>query len=328
MKLVVQIPCLNEAETLPSVLSSIPTKIPGIDIIEILVIDDGSTDGTVAIAKKYGVKHFIRHTRNVGLGRSFHDGVMKALEMGADVVVNTDGDNQYPQADIGRLVQPVLNGQADIVIADRQVATIKHFSPFKRLLQKVGSRVVNIAAGTDIPDAPSGFRAYSREAIIKLNTVTRFSYTMETIIQAGNKRMAITSIPIKTNPKTRESRLFKSTFEHVFKSGVAIFRAYTMYKPYMVFVSLGSFLLVVGLVPFLRYVWFLSQNQHGSHLQSLLVGAVLLMGSFLSFVLGILSDLTRINRILLEDQLEITKRTYLLDLPETSPIPKPTNHER
>lgn len=311
MKLVIQIPCLNEAETLPLVLSSIPKKIPGIDIIEILIIDDGSTDSTVKVAKKHGVKHFIHHTKNVGLGRSFHDGVMKALEIGADIVVNTDGDNQYPQADIGRLVQPILEGKADIVIADRQVDTITHFSPLKRLLQKVGSRVVNIAAGTNIPDAPSGFRAYSREAIIKLNTVTRFSYTMETIIQAGNKRLAITSVPIKTNPKTRESRLFKSLPEHVLKSALAIFRAYAMYKPYMIFVSLGGFLLALGLVPFLRYLWFLTQGQHGSHLQSLIVGAVLLMGAFMSFVLGVLADLTRINRILIEDQLELAKRAHL-----------------
>lgn len=311
MKLVVQIPCLNEAETLPLVLNSIPKKIPGIDVIEILIIDDGSTDETVEVAKKHGVTRFVRHARNVGLGQSFHDGVIKALEMGADIVVNTDGDNQYPQADIDRLVQPILDGKADIVVADRQVANIKHFSPLKKLLQKIGSRVVNIAAGTNIPDAPSGFRAYSRESIIRLNTVTRFSYTMETIIQAGNKRLAIASIPVKTNPETRESRLFNSMFEHVLKSGIAIFRAYAMYKPYMVFVSLGSFLLILGLVPFLRYLWFLSQNQHGSHLQSLLVGAVLLMGAFLSFVLGVLADLTRINRILIEDQLELAKRTYL-----------------
>lgn len=311
MKLVVQIPCLNEEATLPLVLDSIPKTIAGIDHIEILIIDDGSTDKTVEVAKKYGVMRFIHHTRNVGLGQSFHDGVMRALEMGADIVVNTDGDNQYPQADIDRLVQPILEGKADIVVADRQVAGIKHFSPLKKLLQKVGSRVVNVAAGTDIPDAPSGFRAYSREAIIKLNTVTRFSYTMETIIQAGNKRLAITSIPVKTNPKTRESRLFNSMFEHVLKSGLAIFRAYAMYKPYVIFVSLGSFLLAMGLIPFLRYLWFLSQSQHGNHLQSLLVGTVLLMGAFLSFVLGVLADLTRINRILIEDQLELAKRTYL-----------------
>lgn len=311
MKLIVQIPCLNEAETLPLVLETIPKKIKGIDEIEILVIDDGSKDDTVAVAKKLGVKHFVHHTRNMGLGLSFHDGVARALELGADIVVNTDGDNQYPQESIAELVQPIINGEADIVVADRQIGQIAHFSGFKKLLQRLGSRVVNLAAGTDIPDAASGFRAYSREAIIKLNTITRFSYCMETIIQAGNKRLAITSVPVTTNAKTRESRLFKSTQEHVLKSGAAIFRAYVMYRPYVLFVSLGTTFTILGLIPFVRYLWLFLQNNHGGHLQSLLFGSVLLVAALLCFVLGVLADLTRINRILIEDQLELAKRSYL-----------------
>jgi glycosyltransferase involved in cell wall biosynthesis len=194
MKLVVQIPCLNEEQTLPLVLSSIPRRIDGIDEIEILIIDDGSSDRTLEVAKAHGVQQFVRHASNEGLGRSFHDGVERALELGADIVVNTDGDNQYPQQRIGDLVQPILAGKADIVIADRQTHRIEHFSPFKKFLQKLGSAVVNKAAGTNLPDAVSGFRAYSRESLIRLNTITRFSYCTETIIQAGNKGLAIESM--------------------------------------------------------------------------------------------------------------------------------------
>ena len=311
MKLIVQIPCLNEEKTLPAVLKTIPKKIPGISEIEVLVINDGSKDKTVEIAKSLGVKHFVHHTRNKGLGLSFHDGVMRALELGADIVVNTDGDNQYPQESITELVQPIVRGEADIVVADRQVQQIAHFSPFKKLLQRAGSRVVNMAAGTNIPDAASGFRAYSRESIIQLNTITRFSYCMETIIQAGNKRLAITSHPVVTNPKTRESRLFKSTPEHVLKSAAAIFRAYVMYRPYVLFVSIGLALAIAGLFPFFRYLWFLIQNTHGGHLQSLVLGSVLLIAAILSFALGVLADLTRINRILIEDQLTLAKRAHL-----------------
>lgn len=308
MKLVVQIPCLNEEKTLPLVLSSIPKKIPGISSIEILVIDDGSTDKTVEVARKLGVKHFVIHKRNMGLARSFSDGVLRALEMGADIVVNTDGDNQYPQKDIPKLVQPILDGKAEIVVADRQTARIKEFSPAKKFLQKTGSKIVNLAAGTDIADAASGFRAYSIEAIIRLNVITRFSYCMETIIQAGNKRLAIASVPIKTNPKTRESRLFKSTPEHVAKSAAAIVRAYMMYKPYVLFVSLGSLFLLVGSVPFMRYLWYVIHHHGTGHLQSLVIGGLLLTCSLLCYVLGVLADLTRINRILLEDHMELAKR--------------------
>ncbi|MCA9329654.1 glycosyltransferase family 2 protein [Candidatus Saccharibacteria bacterium] len=311
MKLIIQIPCLNEEKTLPLVLSTIPKKISGINSIEVLVVNDGSKDKTVEVAKEHGVKHFVHHTRNKGLGLSFHDGVMRALELGADIVVNTDGDNQYPQQSIAELVQPIINGQADIVVADRQVNKIAHFSAPKKLLQHIGSKIVNKAAGTNIPDAASGFRAYSRESIIKLNTITRFSYCMETIIQAGNKRLAITSIPVVTNPKTRESRLFKSTPEHILKSAAAIFRAYVMYRPYSLFVSISVILGLSGMIPFVRYLWLFLHQQHGNHLQSLVLGSVLLIASILSIALGVLADLTRINRILIEDQLELAKITHL-----------------
>ncbi|MSU76108.1 glycosyltransferase family 2 protein [Patescibacteria group bacterium] len=309
MKLVVQIPCLNEEATLPLVLQDIPKRIPGIKQIEVLVIDDGSTDKTVEVAKRHGVKHFILHRRNMGLARSFHDGVNKALELKADILVSTDGDNQYPQQDISKLVKPVLDGRAEIVIGDRQTKTIAHFSWMKKVLQRWGSAIVNRAGGTDIPDAASGFRAYSREALFRLNVVTRFSYCMETIIQAGIKKLAIVSVPIKTNEKLRESRLYRSTGHHVTKSALAIIRSYLMYKPYAIFITLGIALLLLGLIPFGRYLWLLSTDPTpGGHLQSLILGSVLLVGSFLSFIMGVISDLIRTTRILQEDELERLKR--------------------
>ncbi len=316
MKLFVQIPCLNEEETLPMVLEEIPRKIPGIDSIEVLIIDNGSTDRTVEVAKAHGVKHFVRHIGRRGLAQAFRDGLWYSLEHGADIVVNTDGDNQYPGASIPALVRPILDAKADLVIADRQVHNIEHFSPAKKLVQRFGTGVLNLAAGTHVPDAPSGFRAYSREAAIKLNVVTRFSYAMETLIQAGHKNLAIATVPITVNPKTRESRLFKNNFEHVVKSGMAIMRAFVMYRPFVPFVTLGLLFLVLGLTPFVHFLWLAatekSRNVYGTHhLQWLIIGSVLLMASFVSFTLGIIADLTRINRSLAEDDLELTKRHVL-----------------
>jgi glycosyltransferase involved in cell wall biosynthesis len=312
VKLVVQVPCLNEEETLPMVFERMPRSLRGVDSVEFLVVDDGSTDRTVEVARQLGVRHFVVHRGNMGLGRSFHDGVLKALEMGADIVVNTDGDNQYPSERIGDLIQPILGGTADIVIADRQTHTIEHFSPVKRWLQKVGSWVVNRAAGTDLPDAASGFRAYSREAIIRLNPVTSFSYCMETIIQAGNKRLRIASIPVDTNPKTRESRLFRSTGEHVLKSAATILRAYMMYRPLTFFAGVGSVLFVAGMVPFVRFLILLGFTNDNSgpsrHLQSLVFGGVLITAAAITVALGVIADLIRINRILIEDSLEQQKR--------------------
>jgi glycosyltransferase involved in cell wall biosynthesis len=324
LRLVVQVPCLNEEETLPLVLESIPMQIPGIDEIIILIIDDGSTDRTVEVAKAHGVTHFVMHARNRGLGRSFHDGVQRALELGADILVNTDGDNQYPQERITDLVQPIITGKADIVIADRQVHLVEHFSRLKIALQKLGSKIVNLAAGTELPDAASGFRAYSRESLMLLNTITRFSYCMETIIQAGNKKLKIDSIPIVTNPKTRESRLFKSMRQHVFKSAGAIVRAYIMYKPYVIFSFLAALFGVVGLIPFVRWgVLQITDENPGGHLQSLLVGTILLIIAFLSVIIGIISDLIRTNRMLIEDTLEHTKKMRFgkgEDLPEPAVV--------
>jgi len=305
MKVIIQIPCLNEEKTLPLVMADMPKKIPGVDVLEYLIVDDGCTDDTVAIAKKLGVHHVVTHTHNMGLARSFRDGVDRALELGADIVVNTDGDNQYPQGRIPDLIKPILEGHAEIVIADRQTSKIAHFSPGKKLMQRFGSWVVNKAAGTNIPDAASGFRAYSKSALLRLNIITQFSYCMETTIQAGNKRIPIVSIPVVTNAKTRESRLFKSSWEHVYKSMSAIVRAYVMYRPYVVVGTVGTLLAVLGLIPFVRYVVLFAIDRHpGAHLQSLIFGTVLLMGAFICLALSVIADLNRTNRILQEETLE------------------------
>jgi glycosyltransferase involved in cell wall biosynthesis len=321
VRLVVQIPCLNEESTLPAVLSSIPPRIAGVDEIIVLVIDDGSSDRTVEVARSHGVTQFVHHAGTRGLGRSFHDGIQRALELGADIVVNTDGDNQYPQERIPDLVAPIIEGMADIVIADRQVHQVTHFSRRKVLLQRFGSRVVNRAAGTKVPDAASGFRAYSRDSLMLLNTITRFSYTMETIIQAGNKRLAITSVPVVTNPKTRESRLFRSSSQHVRMSAAAILRAWIMYRPVTLFAMIGTFFGVLGLVPFVRWAYLqVTDTVPGGHVQSLLVGAVLLISAFLCVLVGVIADLVRTNRILIEDALEHTKKMRFGRGPE---LPQP-----
>ena len=306
MKLVVQVPCLNEEQTLPTVLGSIPRRIEGIDEIEIVVIDDGSTDRTVEIAHSFGA-HVIRHARTMGLARSFRDGVDYALYQGADIVVNTDGDNQYPQQSIPDLVRPILDGTADVVISDRQTSKIEHFSPFKKFMQRFGSRVVNKAAGTELPDAASGFRAYSKASLFRLNVITQFSYCMETIIQAGNRRLRIVSVPIVTNPKTRESRLFKNIWHHMFKSGVAITRSYLMFRPYILLVTLGTIFGVLGLIPFLRFGLLWLFDEAGGHIQSLIFGTSMFVASLLCFALLIIADLLRTNRIILEENLERLK---------------------
>ncbi len=332
IRLVVQVPCLNEEDTLGMVLSTIPKQIPGVAEIIVLIIDDGSTDRTVEVAKAYGVTHFVRHARNRGLGRSFHDGVQRALELGADIVVNTDGDNQYPQERIGDLVQPILRGEAEIVIADRQVHLVEHFSKFKIKMQGFGSSVVNRAAGTTLPDAASGFRAYSRDSLMLLNTITRFSYCMETIIQAGNKKLKIASIPIITNPKTRESRLFKSMREHMMKSAGAIIRSYIMYKPYAIFSFFAILFGLLGTFFFARYGILRLFGNTGEHLQSILVGAVSMIVGVLSIMIGITADLIRMNRMLIEDTLEHTKKmrfgrvgdyVSLADAQEMSTVSRP-----
>ena len=310
MHLCVQIPCLNEEETLSAVLAKIPKKIPGVDTITIVVIDDGSSDNTVAVAKQHGVTHFVHHPQRRGLARSFQDGILYCLGQGADIIVNTDGDNQYPSEDIPRLIEPILAGRADMVIADRQVQKITHFSHAKKLLQKLGTWTLNKAAHTNLPDGPSGFRAYSRETALRLNVVTNFSYAMETIVQAGHNGTAIESVRIEVNPKTRESRLFNSSAEHVLRSGGAIFRAFVMYRPYALFLSISATLFIIGTIPFGRFLWGVFDNRTGGHIQSLIFGLVFMVAALFSFTLGVIADLTRINRITQEKQLELTRRLY------------------
>ena len=310
MKLIIQIPCLNEEETLPLVFENMPKQIKGIDVSETLIIDDGSTDKTAEVARKLGVNHIVTHSKNMGLARSFADGLDACLRLGADIIVNTDGDNQYPQEKIPELVKPILDGEAEIVVADRQTATIEHFSAGKKMFQKLGSKVTNMAANTEIPDAVSGFRAYSRQAARRMNIMTDFSYCTETIIHAGRKRIPMTSVPISTNPKTRESRLFKNPFEHMRKSGVTIVRSYMMHEPFKIFITLGVIFGLAGLVPFIRYLYLLAFSDAviGDHIQSLILGSVLIIVAFLWVVLGVIADLIRINRKFLEDALERLKR--------------------
>ena len=314
MKLVIMIPCLNEEETLPLVLESLPKEIKGIDKIETLLIDDGSTDKTVEVAKSYGIDHIYSHARNKGLSLSFAAGIKESLRLGADVIVLTEGDNQYPQERIPDLIQPILDGKADVVIGDRQTHTIEHFSPAKKVLQRFGTKVVNLVGGSQVPDAISGFRAYSRNAAIQLNPIADYSWATETTIQASQKRQAIAILPIQTNPKLRDSRQFKSSWQHIRRSSKTIVRGFVMYKPYTVFLVIGTFFLVLGLIPFVHFAWLsITTRQTGSvfgshHLQSLIIGSVLLIASFISFTLGIIADQVRINRLLLEDALEYLKK--------------------
>jgi glycosyltransferase involved in cell wall biosynthesis len=311
------IPCLNEEATLPIVLKSIPKKIAGIDKIEILIIDDGSSDNTVKVAKKLGVKYFLIHNRNQGLSRAFRHGLFRSLEMGADIIVLTDADNQYKQERIPELIKPILDDKADLVIADRKTQTIAHFSATKKFYQRTGTWILNKAAGTNVPDAVSGFRAYTREAALQLNPIADYSWATETTIQASQKKQRIAIVPIPTNPKLRESRQFKSSWQHVRRSSITIIRAFIMYKPYTVFMSFGTFFLALGLIPFVHFLYltFTTHSAYGPHhLQSLISGTVLLIASFISYTLGVIADLIRINRLLIEETLEITKRNHLKSL--------------
>lgn len=303
MKVIIQIPCFNEEQTLPAVWHDLPTEIPGVDQIEVLIIDDGSTDKTVEVAQTLGVHHIVRHPRNRGLAAAFTTGLNEALRLGADIIVNTDGDNQYPQQDIPRLVQPLLESTHDVAIGDRRVGSITHFSPLKKFLQKVGSNVVQRASATEVADAPCGFRAYSREAAMRINMVTDFSYTLETIIQAGHKRLSVANVAITTNVTNRKSRLFKSISQYVRRSAGAIVRSYTMYKPFKVFMTIGTIIFLIGTIPYFRilYLMVFSGQLISGHLQSLLLGAVFIILGFLIMALGVLADLLAINRRLLED---------------------------
>ncbi len=300
MKLIIQIPCYNEAKTLPATLSLIPRQIDGIHQVEILIIDDGSVDNTAHVAREAGADHVIT-IRHGGLARAFAAGLNASLQAGADIIVNTDADNQYDASDIPTIIAPILNGQADIVIGDRGVATQPYFSPLKRKLQAIGSSVVSSAAGIQVPDTTSGFRALSREAALRTNVLSDYSYTLETIIQAGNRKLQIISIPIKTNAPSRPSRLMRSTTHYLLNSSITIMRAYTMYRAVRIFFSIGGLLILLGLIPIIRFIVFYLQGQGGGHLQSLLLGAVLVIVGFQTLLIGLVADLVNFNRKILEE---------------------------
>lgn len=302
MKLIVQIPCLNEEATLPATVRDIPRAIPGLDAVEILVIDDGSTDGTVAVARALGVDHIVQFPRNRGLGYAFRAGFDAALRLGADIIVNTDGDNQYFGGDIPALVQPILDGRAELVIGDRQTAAIAHFSPLKRRLQVLGSQVIGRLAGVDVPDVASGFRAYSRSAAMRLSLATSFDHTAEHVVQAGQSRMAVAVVPIRTNPKARESRLFANIGEFVWKSGTIALRTYATYRALRIFTLFGSLVFAAGTLLGLRFVYFyLFTDQGHLHVQSVILAAILLLAGFQMFLTGIVADLIATNRAIIED---------------------------
>jgi glycosyltransferase involved in cell wall biosynthesis len=310
MKLIVQIPCLNEEGTLPETLAAIPRSVPGFDAVEVLIVDDGSTDGTVEVAKAHGADHVVRFTRTKGLAYGFMAGLDAALRLGADVIVNTDADHQYPGHEIPRLVAPILAGSADMVVGDRSVGDVSHFSWTKRRLQTVGSWVVRKVSGTDVPDSTSGFRALTREAALRINIVSEFTYTLESIIQAGKKKLAVAHLPIEAR-ETRPSRLFASTWEYVKRSGATILRIYAMYEPFKVFILLGSTLFGAGLALGLRYAWFWWNGRITGHFQSAILSVLLLIMGFQTLQWGIMADLVASNRKLLEDLLYRVRKMEL-----------------
>ena len=301
MKLIIQIPCLNEADVLPQTLADLPREVAGFDEVEWLVIDDGSTDETAAVARQHGVDHIVRFNSHKGLAVAFQAGIDASLKLGADVIVNTDADNQYNADDIPTLVEPILSGNADMVVGDRRVGSHEEFSRTKRVLQLWGSWVVRRASETDVPDATSGFRAYTKEAAIRLNVVSRFTYTLETLIQAGKSDVAVAHVPIRTNRQTRPSRLFKSMWQYVRRSVATILRIWTMYEPLAVFVWPAVIFGLAGGALVGRFFWYyFTSPQPTGRVQSLVIGAALLIVGFMLFLLGILADLLRANRVLLE----------------------------
>lgn len=308
MKLIIQIPCYNEAETLEVALNNLPKQIDGIDEIEYLIINDGSKDNTVEVAKNWGVHYVVNFKCNKGLAKGFMAGLDACLRQGADIIVNTDADNQYCGADIEKLVRPILDGKADIVIGERPIDDTEHFSPLKKKLQHIGSWTVRVASKTDVPDAPSGFRAYGRQAALKMNVVNEYTYTLETIVQAGRNKMAITSVPIRTNPELRKSRLFNSMFGYIKKSMLTIIRAFMMYKPLRFFTIIGSTIFLIGLILGIRFLVFVFMGESGGHIQSLILASTLLLLGFQTFISGLQADLIASNRKLLEDIQERVRR--------------------
>lgn len=311
MKLIIQIPCYNEAETLEVALNDLPKQIDGVDEIEYLIINDGSKDNTVQVAKDWGVHHIVNFRCNKGLAKGFMAGLDACLEAGADIIVNTDADNQYCGDDIAKLIAPILKEEADIVIGARPIDSTEHFSFLKKKLQHLGSWVVRKASKTDIPDAPSGFRAFSRDAAMRMNVVNDYTYTLETIVQAGRNRMAITSVPIRTNPELRESRLFHSMWGYVKKSVLTILRAFMWYKPLYCFSIVAAIPSLIGLGVTIRFLVFYFAGRGSGHIQSLILACTLLIIGFITFVIGLLADVIAANRKILEDtQYQIRKMHY------------------
>jgi glycosyltransferase involved in cell wall biosynthesis len=311
MKLIIQIPCFNEAEQLPATLADLPREVPGFERVEWLVVDDGSTDRTVEVAREEGVDHLVRLTNNKGLATGFQAGIDTALKLGADVIVNTDADNQYHGGDIAKLVEPIVAGRADMVVGDRVVSGIEHFSPLKKLLQRLGSWVVRRASSTTVPDTTSGFRAYNREAAIQMMVVSKFTYTLETIIQAGKLLVAIDHVPIRTNPKTRESRLFPSMGAYVRRNAVSIFRIYAQYEPLRVFWSLALVIGVASIAVWIRFVVAYADGNGKGHVQSLILGAVLFIAAVVLWALGVIGDLLAAQRIMTQRTFERVRRIEL-----------------
>jgi len=296
---------------LPQTVADIPRQIHGVDSVEILVIDDGSTDRTGDVAREIGVDHIVSNKNNRGLARTFRTGIDACLRLGADIIVNTDADNQYQGADIPKLVAPILKGKADIVVGDRQTEKIEHFSLTKKMMQAWGSKVVRNLSGTRVQDTVSGFRALSREAALQLNIISPFSYTIEMTIQAGKKHMAISSVPVKVNPKTRESRLFRDLPTFVTQSIITMVRMYTMFQPLRVFFCIGTILLIIGLVPIIRFVYFYAVGMGEGHIQSLILGGVFFMMGFISFLVGLVADVVSFNRQLIDMTLEKVRKIEL-----------------
>jgi glycosyltransferase involved in cell wall biosynthesis len=311
MKLIIQIPCKDEAEQLPATLADLPRELPGVDEIEWLVIDDGSTDDTIEVARDHGVDHIVRLTNNKGLAMAFQAGLDAALKLGADVIVNTDADNQYHGDDIVKLVAPILEGRADMVVGDRVVSSLEHFSAFKKLLQRLGSWVVRQASSTTVPDTTSGFRAYNREAAIQMMVVSKFTYTLETIIQAGKLLVAVEDVPIRTNPKTRESRLFPSTGAYVRRNAISIFRIYSQYEPLRVFWGAAMIVGLASLIVWGRFAYFYVGGNGKGHVQSLILGAVLFNAAMLLAALGVIGDLLSAQRVMTQRTFERVRRIEL-----------------
>lgn len=301
MKLIIQIPCYNEEESLPRTIADLPGRIDGIDTIEYLIINDGSTDRTVELAHQLGIHHIVSFKRNKGLARGFMAGIDACLHLGADIIVNTDADNQYYGGDIERLIKPIMENRADMVIGERPIDDIDHFSKKKKAFQRIGSLIVRLASNTDIPDAPSGFRAYSREAALRLNVINDYTYTLETIIQAGWSKTAIESVPIRTNPELRQSRLFKSIWSYIKKSSVVITRSFMMYKPLKFFGLIGAVSITLGLIIGIRFLFYYSTGSGSGHVQSLILVSLLILLGIQSIIAGLQADMIAANRKILED---------------------------